>query len=93
MEAVYIEFKHKRMLLISRLDEKYCEFLPHMDADILVLCNNLQTDIPAMLTRFNASRVIADGSMYPSFVRKIETACKKEGIRFHSTKKLGFFSY
>ena len=93
MEAVYFIYREKRMLVLAGWDERYYPFVPSLPVDILVLCNNPRIKIDRAAERFNVSIVVADGSNYTSYIRRMASACRESGIPFHPTGSSGCFTY
>lgn len=93
MEGFYSRFKSKNMLVLSDWNENYCSGLPAMDIDILVLCHNPKIHIPLMESLLNPALIIADGSNYSSYSKRIESECREAGIPFYTTGTRGCFFY
>jgi ComEC/Rec2-related protein len=91
MEAVYIDFHGKRMLVLGRFDPRYCTGLPILEADVLVLCGNPAINLSQIRDLFRVSRIVADGSNRSGYVAGMANACREAGIPFHATSTSGCF--
>lgn len=61
--------------------------------EVLVLVNSPGINLERLLRRMKPGQVVADGSNYPSFVRRWRQVCEPLGISFHATSEQGAFRY
>ncbi len=83
------EFQEKTILCLDSLGIYPTSENIHIDK--VIIRQSPKINFERMLLKINPKIVIADGSNYPSFVKKWQIECQKLGIKFHSTAEKGAY--
>ncbi|MBC9797737.1 ComEC/Rec2 family competence protein [Sinomicrobium weinanense] len=82
------EFNGQQLLYIDSLGIYEVKGL---QADYILLGGSPEINLERVLYLYHPKMVIADGSNYPSLIKRWKASCKKEKLPFHSTYEKGAF--
>lgn len=55
------------------------------EADAILLRQSPKINLERLLSNISVNMIVADGSNYPSYIRRWKTTCEQRGITFHTT--------
>jgi hypothetical protein len=91
MSDNFIRFAGKRILVFDRLHLPNRMIKP-ADADIVILTQNIRTEIDDVIRLCSPEIIVADASNAPEKTALWEKQCSRAGIRYHSTTHQGAFA-
>ncbi|MDC7994273.1 ComEC/Rec2 family competence protein [Altibacter sp. HG106] len=83
----YFEVAGKRVLLVDSL----AQYALQAPVDIVILTESPKLHLDRLIERLHPELIIADGSNYPSYVKRWQGTCIRKQIRFHDTRAQGVF--
>ena len=84
--APVFRYKKKRILVLDSLG-----ICPKLNADIIILTQNTRVNLNRLIHLIKPKQIVADGSNYPSLVKRWRASAKKKNIAFHYTGTKGAF--
>lgn len=84
-----MKYKNKNILVLDSLGI----YPEGISADLLILTHNPEIHLERTIDSLSPAIVIADGSNYPSMVKRWEESCEKRKLPFHHTGSKGAFIY
>ncbi|MDR0814883.1 MAG: ComEC family competence protein [Bacteroidales bacterium] len=86
----YLCFAGKRILIFDRLHPP-SSLMNDVEADIVIITQNIRADMNDILRRCTPGVIIADASNTPDKAALWEEECKRAGIPCHNTQRSGAF--
>ena len=86
----YLCFAGKRILIFDRLHPPR-NLINNAEADIVIITQNIRTNMDEILSRCTPGIVVADASNSPDKAALWEEECKQAGVSYHNTHRNGAF--
>lgn len=80
-------------LRLLQVDSSGIYQIPELSTDVLLLSNSPRINLERVIKELQPSLIIADGSNYPSAVKRWKATAKKEKLPFHATGEKGAFVF
>ncbi|MDR2848473.1 MAG: ComEC family competence protein [Bacteroidales bacterium] len=86
----YLHFAGKHILIFDRHHQPH-SLMQEVEADIVIVTQNIRTNVDDILRRCTPKIIVADASNTPDKAAQWEEECKRAGVPCHNTQREGAF--
>ncbi|HSI70146.1 MAG TPA: hypothetical protein VK941_07925, partial [Gillisia sp.] len=80
-------------LRLLKIDSSAIYQIPDLSPDVLLLSNSPRINLERLIKELQPGLIIADGSNYPSAIKRWKATAEKEKLPFHATGEKGAFVF